>query len=211
MTLSSHTVVHWSPDHDAIAAFEKREAGADLGVLERLAEVVLSGGPIHPTLQRIANAIIAEAILKGALPSKKAGRKNADAFKGHEAAYMFLELRDRGMGRTEAVAAVIEKFHVVERQIDRWVEEYRPMIGRFAEDRERFRVWREICEETGYQDYEATVRMDLNLREGASAVDVRPTQEQLVVEAHRMLEGLRSEKFTDIKSAAIDVLDSAPG
>lgn len=209
MKLSSRTVVHWTPDHDSIAAFEKREAGADRGLLERLAEVVLSGGAVHPDVQRIANAIVAEAVLKGALPTKKVGRKKRDAFTGHEAAYMFFELRDSGASRTEAIAAVIDEFHVVERQIDRWVEQYRPMIGWLVEDRERLRVWRKVCEDTGYQDYEAAVRIDLNLREHKPAVDVTPTQEQLLDRAHQLLEVLRSKKLTDINSAAIDSLDGA--
>lgn len=207
MTLSSNTVVHWTPDHEAISAFQKREAGADLSVLERLSEVVLSGGPVNANLQRIANAIIAEALLKGTLPDKKIGRKNADAFRGHEVAYMYLDLRDGGSKRRAAMAAVNDKFRVDERQIDRWVKQYKPMIGVFVEDRERFRAWRKVCEETGHQDYEATVRIDLNLRKSSPAVDVSTPPEQLLGDAHRLLETLRSENITDNNSAGIDTLD----
>jgi hypothetical protein len=187
--------VHWTPDQYAIAAFQKGESGADLGVLERLADVVLSGGTVNPYLQRIANMILAEAILKGVLPDKKIGRKEADAYRGHEVAYMYLDLKDSRMRRKDAMAAVNDEFRVDERQIDRWVKQYTPMIGTCKEDRERFRTWRKVCEETGYQDYQATVRIDLNLRKHAPAVDVSPAPEQLLGEARRLLAGLRSEKI----------------
>jgi hypothetical protein len=56
-------VVHLTPDGDALAAFGKGDAGAERLVLERLADSVVSGGTVHPDIQKIANAIIAKALL----------------------------------------------------------------------------------------------------------------------------------------------------
>jgi len=195
-------VVHLTPDGDALTAFAKGDAGAERLVLERLADSVLSGGIVNPSIQKIANAIMAEAILKGALPGKKAGRPSADAFRAHEAAYRYFELKDAGMRSGEALAVVRKEFLIDERQIARFVNEFRPMIGWFVEGRERFRAWGQTCDETGFEDYEASVRIDLNLRDGLPAVNTKPSTSQLLESARRVLEALREEN-SDINSPSI--------
>lgn len=201
-------VAHLTPDGDAITAFVNGDAGAERLVLERLADSVLSGGAVNPSLQKIANAIIAKAILDDTLPGKRPGRSKSDPFKGHEVAYRFFELNDAGMSRGDALVAVGNEFGYVERQIERLVKEFRPMIGWFPEDRGRYREWRRVCEETGFEDYEATVRIDLNIRERLAAVNTAPSADQLLHDARHLLEALRVEESFDINSAPIVVGDT---
>lgn len=191
MKLSSKTTVHWTPALDAIRAFALDQPGADLGILEAVTKLVVGGFAVDPTLQKIANAIMAKAVLDGALPTKKRGRGPADPFVRHCVAYRFLELTDGGMSQKEALALVEEEWIVVERNIRSFVSDFKPMIGLFPEDRERFRTWRAACEAMG-QDYEEIVRGDIALRAGEPAGRYEPSHE----DADLLVKQLRAQAST---------------
>lgn len=200
MKLSESRTVHFTPDHDAIAAFLAREPGAERAVMERLADATLKGEEINPIVQKVANAIIAQALLQNGLPPKKVGRKFADAFRGHEAAYRFFELTDGGMPQKDALVVVQQEHGFVDRQIRFFVQRHRPIIGRFPEDRERYRAWRESCEAFG-MSYEASVRIDLNIAEGLPAVPLKQDPQAKLIAAQQFLEAIRAEDITAINSA----------
>ena len=67
-------VTHLSHDAEVAQAFAKNVPGADRRVLERVAEAAALGNVVSPELQKIANAILAVALLNEKLPGRAAGR-----------------------------------------------------------------------------------------------------------------------------------------
>ncbi|MDI3384018.1 hypothetical protein ACFPPF_21925 [Xenophilus aerolatus] len=170
MNPSKRTVVHWTPDADAIISFVANEPGGDRAVLERVAEAVVSGQSLHPDLQELANALIAQALLKGKLPPKASGRPEADPFHGHGVAFRYFELLDAGQQRHEVLDEVSRNFGIEPRHVERLVQQHRAAVGWDVDERAAHRAFKRSCEETGFQDYEEDVRMRLRQAAGLSAL-----------------------------------------
>lgn len=84
-------------------------------VLVIIAEAVLSGAQIDPEFQALANAVIAEAIIKGKLPGMKSGRPAGSAnFDELKVAGEYFELLDAG-GRREDILNELEARHPTEK------------------------------------------------------------------------------------------------
>lgn len=114
--------------------------GAERAVLEELASLVIEGHSINPDFQKVANAIVAKAVLRGLLPPKKMGRpKDSASNVRFAAATMYFDLIDSGKTYADAVSQVAERFHKDERNIMRMVSEHRNEIGETVEERNRKR------------------------------------------------------------------------
>ena len=59
-----------SIEEQVLRALTKDENGADFEVLQTLASLVVAGRKIDPDFQKVANAIVAQAILFDKLPPK---------------------------------------------------------------------------------------------------------------------------------------------
>lgn len=159
-------VTHLSQDAEVAQAFAKNVPGADRRVLERVAESATLGNAVSPELQKIANAILAVALLNEKLPGRAAGRhkKESTALKGVEMAYCYFELLDQAVcARTEALRLVAKRFHVDERHVERAVRDYQWLLGWSIEARGRFRAWRDGLSD---EEYRAAVLLDLRLHKG---------------------------------------------
>ena len=54
----------------ALKPLSNNESGADFGVLQTLAELVVDGKGIDSDFQKVANAIVAQAVFSAGLPLK---------------------------------------------------------------------------------------------------------------------------------------------
>lgn len=188
MALSERRVTHLSPDAAAVLAFAKCKPGADRRVLERVAEAVILGQEISVDLQKIANALLANALFTGKLPAKATGRPKEEflALRGVERAYRYFELLDGN--KKGAAKKVTEKLPVGDRQVEREARKYRWLIGLSPEDRDRFRIWRSAVSN---DEYEADVLISLRQREGRPAVGGPPVDRMAV--ATDLVAALRKE------------------
>ena len=122
--------------------------GADLEVLRTLSSLVIDGRAIDPDFQKVANAIVAQAVLIGSLPAQRKGRpKGIDSSIGLQATAMYFELVDSGVGYAAAVAKVAERFHKDERHIMRMVKSNKIYFGSTPAERNRKREWWKLCAE----------------------------------------------------------------
>lgn len=203
MRLSERRVTHSSPEAEALLAFVSGENGADRRVLELVAKAVIDGFDVNPHIQRVANVLLAKALLDGRLPVKASGRPKQEttSLKGVEITNRFYELLDGGMRRDDALIEAADYFKVEPRQVERAVERYRWLVGHFLEDRERFRAWRAG---TDARDYEASVLIDLRIREKRPPV-ARPTLDDRLTAAPAMLDGLRTEFYRVFHPTAEDL------
>nr|WP_288851881.1 hypothetical protein [uncultured Acidovorax sp.] len=166
MAKTKRHVTHLSQDAEVAQAFAKNAPGADRRVLERVAEAAALGNVVSPELQKIANAILAVALLNEKLPGRAAGRhkKESTALKGVEMAYCYFERLDRAVcARTEALRLVAKQFHVDERHVERAARDYQWLLGWSTEARCRFRAWRGCVSN---EEYREAVLLDLRLHEG---------------------------------------------
>ena len=166
MAKTDRHVTHLSQDAEVAQAFAKNVPGADRRVLERVAEAAALGNVVSPELQKIANAILAVALLNEKLPGRAAGRhkKENTALKGVDMAYCYFELLDQAVcARTEALRLVAKQFHVDERHVERAARDYQWLLGWSTEARCRFRAWRDGVSNEEYQE---AVLLDLRLHEG---------------------------------------------
>jgi hypothetical protein len=132
----------------ALKALADNENGADLNVLRVLAGAVISDEKIEPDFQLVANAIVAQSVLFGKLPSKTKGRpKSPDGVNAKDVAEKYFRLRDNGVSYSDAVANTSARFHKDERHIMRLVKEGKSAIGNNPEDRKRHRAWWTMCAE----------------------------------------------------------------
>ena len=121
----------------ALRELAEDENGADLRVLELLMALVVTGQEIKPEFQRIANAIVAQSVLLGRLPSKPRGRpKDQENDDSRFIAMDYYDLRDTGVSYSDAVAKLSAKYHKDERHIMRLVKRGAPIVGHTKEDRE---------------------------------------------------------------------------
>ena len=168
MTKTDRHITYLSQDAEVAHAFAKNVPGADRRVLERVAEAAALGNVVSPELQKIANAILAVALLNEKLPGRAAGRhkKENTALKGVEMAYCYFELLDQAVcARTEALRLVAKRFHVDERHAERAARDYQWLLGWSTEARGRFRAWRDGLSD---EEYRAAVLLDLRLHKGIS-------------------------------------------
>ena len=130
-----------------LRALTKDENGADFEVLQTLASLVVAGRKVDPDFQKVANAIVAQAILFDKLPPKKKGRpKDPDGLHGWSVAYRYFSLVDSGVRYADAVEQTAAYFHKDERHIMRIVKENKHLIG--GDDpakRKAEREWWQFC------------------------------------------------------------------
>ena len=175
MAKTDQHVTHLSQDAVVAQAFAKNVPGADRRVLERVAEAAALGNVVSPELQKIANAILAVALLNGKLPSRAAGRPKDEEFalKSAEMAYRYFDLLDQGVcSRAETLRQVAKQFHVDERHVERAARDYQWLLGWSIEARCRFRAQRDGLSN---EEYREAVLLDLRLHEG-----VPPTGQPLL-------------------------------
>lgn len=135
-----------SREEQALRALANDENGADYAALITLAGLVLAGEKIDPDFQKVANAIVAQALLFDHLPQKKKGRpKDTDRTKGLSVAGHYFTLMDAGFSYADAVVQVSAIFHKDERHIMRLVKENKKLIGNSREEREKNREWWRLC------------------------------------------------------------------
>jgi hypothetical protein len=131
-----------SREQTALEELKAGKSGAELRVLEVLAENVLSGLSVPADFQTVANIVIAKSFVLGKLPSMSRGRPSAeDQSMGWQVAFLYYQLRDSGMSYADAVSKVSAWFHKDERHIMRLVNANKNEIG--GDDLEARRVHRE--------------------------------------------------------------------
>ncbi len=205
MALSKRIVSHLTPDAAAVLDFLKGKPGSERGVLERIAEATLNGQEVSADLQKIANALLAKALLDEKLPTKAPGRPRDEQaeLKRVEYAYRYFELFDKDV--RHAAQKVSEKFHREVRQVHRDQKKYRWLIGWCEEYRDRFRAWRAgIDEET----YKATILMNLRQRESLPVIN-QPSLHARQRKSRALLESLREELSESMKPLDGDVPEAA--
>lgn len=178
-----------SVEEQAIKALAKDENGADYEVLLTLAGLVVAGREIDPDFQKVANAIVAQAVLFDSLPPKKKGRpKDPDGLNGWSVAYRYFSLVDSGVRYSDAVAQTAAYFHKDERHIMRIVKENKHQVG--GDDpakRKAEREWWQLC-----ADMEEAV-----ISEGG---------EPSVIRMQRMLETIRARNEDRDLIAELDAM-----
>ncbi|MFY7863876.1 hypothetical protein [Roseateles sp.] len=124
----------------AVAA---EENGAEWEALRLFGELIIGGHEIDPLLQRLVNLIIARSFVSGTLPSMRRGRPKSEKTVqlGEQIARAYWDMRDSGVGYTEATAALSAKYHKEVRHISRMVEKHKSAIGTTLEERNRKRKW----------------------------------------------------------------------
>lgn len=132
----------------ALKALADDENGAELNVLQVLAGAVISGTEIESNFQLVANAIVAQSVLFGKLPSKKKGRpESSDGVNARDVAEQYYLLRDDGVSYADSVAKISTLFHKDERHIMRLVKEGKPEIGNSSEERTKKRArWKLLAD-----------------------------------------------------------------
>ena len=165
MALSDRRVSRPSPEVAAALAFANGEPGADRRVLECVADAALRGYQVSAHFQKLANALLAQALFEGKLPAKAAGRRKEELFalRNVERAYRYYELRDGGARRPAEKA--VARSNAGERQVERASSKYKWLIGQDERERERFRAWRAGV---GEEEYKAAVLIEMRLRDGRS-------------------------------------------
>lgn len=185
----------------ALKAIANNENGADYGVLQVLAGLVLGGREIDPDFQKVANAIVVQSLLFDTLPPKRKGRPKNEDGDGFSVALMYYDLLDSGVRYADAVAQVAGEFHKDERHIMRIVKENRHLIGNSKEERQKKRDWWRIC---------AEVRESVIAKGGTPAdeqmlkvfeeADARDRKRDLVGELDEIIEAVVNRRFpTDTK------------
>ena len=136
-----------SVEEQALRALTKDANGANFEVLLTLASLVINGREIDPDFQKVANAIVAQAVFFDRLPPKKKGRpKDPDGLHGWSVANRYFSLVDSGVRYADAVERVAAYFHKDERHIMRIVKENKHLIG--GDDpaqRKAKREWWQLC------------------------------------------------------------------
>lgn len=129
-----------------LKAVAEQANGAEWECLEQFANEVIFHGKINPKLQTTVNLIVAKAVICGALPKKKLGRKKSSEteYLGIKIAQEYWSLRDSGTSYSEAVLQMAEKVHKDERHVMRIVEKHKKSVGLTLEDREQKRQWEEV-------------------------------------------------------------------
>ena len=142
MKLSERRVTSLTPEATAAIAFAKGVAGAERRVLESVGEATIRGKVVSENTQKIANAILAKALLEGKLPPGAPGRPSNESveLKYVECAYRYFDLLDRRI--SHPAQKVADELHLEVRQVERCAKKYKWLIGYFEEDRDRFRAWR---------------------------------------------------------------------
>lgn len=128
------------PQDAALRALAEGKNGAELGVLELLSALVVAGQAVNQDFQRIANAIVAQSVLLGKLPSKPRGRpKDDDNDVSRHIAENYYFMRDAGFSYDEAVSKLTKEYHKEERHIMRLVRFGRRYVWPTKSDREKWR------------------------------------------------------------------------
>lgn len=189
MTLSKRRVFRASPEAAAALAFANGDSGADRRVLECVADAVLRGYQVSADFQKLANALLAQALFEGKLPAKAAGRRKEELFelRNVERAYRYYEFRDGGVRRPAEKTAA--RSSAGTRQVERAMSKYKWLIGWDEQERERFRAWRASISP---DEYESAVLVDLRLRDGRPVTGGASGQ-TLPKKASDMVKALRQE------------------
>lgn len=189
MEKSNRRICRLSPEAAAALAFVNGDPGADRRVLECVADEVLRGHQVSAGFQKLANALLAQALFEGKLPAKAAGRRKDELFelRNVERAYRYYELLDGGARRLAEKAAARSSAGM--RQVERAMSEYKWLIGLNEQERERFRAWRASV---SAEEYESAVLVDLRLRDGRPVTGGASGQ-TLPKKASDMVKALRQE------------------
>lgn len=187
------------PQDAALRALAEGKNGAELGVLELLAALAVAGQEVHQDFQRVANAIVAQSVLLGKLPSKPRGRpKDEDNDVGRHVASDYYDMRDAGASYAEAVAELSAKYHKDERHIMRLARLGRRYVWSTKSDREKwrdlYRVFPAEAVEMFAQRRDEIARDYQQVKEAAMGHDFIGELDDLIdAELDRM-------NFTDMKS-----------
>ncbi len=190
MKFSERRLTILTPDVAAALAFAKGEAGAERRVLERVCEETIRGNVVSENTQRIANAILAKALLEGRLPQKAPGRPSDESveLKYVECAYRYFDLRDRCI--SHPAQKIADELHLDKRQVERCAKKYKWLIGLHEEDRERFRSWRLSASDEEYKD---DILMQIRSRSGRSVAGSPNPETVRLKQASDIVEKMRQE------------------
>jgi hypothetical protein len=132
-----------SEEQRLVKAVAAQKNGAERECLEHLASHAFWGNTIDPNFQAVVNLILAKAIFYEALPLKKLGRPKSQETEnlGRQVAQEYWDMLDSGTGYSEAVQHLANKVHKDERQIMRYVEKHKNMVGLTVKLREQNREW----------------------------------------------------------------------
>jgi hypothetical protein len=147
--MESKKITMKSREQIALDDLKAGKSGAELRVLEVLAESVLSGLSIPVDFQSVANIVIAKSYVLGKLPPMSRGRPSAeDQTMGWQVAFLYFQFRDSGMSYADAVSKVSARFHKDERHIMRLVNANKDEIGGDdLEARRQHREYWKLCAE----------------------------------------------------------------
>lgn len=137
------TLTHtWeSKEEQIMKAVAAQKNGAERECLEHLASHVFLGITIDPAFQSVVNLILAKVIIYEALPLKKLGRPKGQEGENlsRQVAQEYWDMLDSGTSYRDAVQHLANKVHKDERQIMRYVEKHKDMVGLTVELRENNR------------------------------------------------------------------------
>ncbi len=127
----------------AVAA---QENGAEWDCLRRFTDLMIVGDAIDDELQRLVNLIVAKSFVGQALPKMRRGRPKSDELDslGREVAQRYWDMRDAGVGYSEAVTRLAEDIHKDERHVMRPVEKNKKSVGLTPADRAINRRWNDL-------------------------------------------------------------------
>lgn len=192
-----------SIEEQALKALANDENGADLWVLQTLASLVLAGREIDPDFQKVANAIVAQAVLFDRLPPKKKGRpKDPDGIDGWSVAYQYFSLVDSGVRYADAVAQVAAYFHKDERHIMRIVKENKHQVGGDnPAQRKTKREWWQLCADMNEAAIsEGKELVDIAMHEILETQIARDEERDLIAELDAMIDEVLNRRIpTDTK------------
>lgn len=200
MKLSERRVTSITPEATAAIAFAKGVAGAERRVLESVGEATIRGKVVSENTQKIANAILAKALLEGKLPPGAPGRPSNESveLKYVECAYRYFDLLDRRI--SHPAQKVADELHLEVRQVERCAKKYKWLIGYFEEDRDRFRAWRLGASDEEFKD---DILMQMRLRSGRSVTGGTQPEAVRLRKASHLVEKLRQE-LAELIGAPLD-------
>ncbi|MGI4779104.1 MAG: hypothetical protein ACRYGA_13485 [Janthinobacterium lividum] len=136
---------------DMLAARSMGHGFSERNVLLILSESVLSGAPIEPEFQALANAIMAKSIIKDRLPLKRKGAKKGSGIEYSPIVLteQYFDLLDDGMSIGECELEIANLYKLDPRQVRRVVEENKWLFGDHKPARDQRRAdpeWKGIEE-----------------------------------------------------------------
>lgn len=186
----------------AIEALRNQENGAEYGILYLLSEIVYGGGEILPEFQLMANVVIAKSVACNCLPYKKLGRPSGSDEKGIDLTRKYFDMRDSGVGRSDAIMHIEHEFGYDERHISRIIKKYKTLVGDTIEERDGYRRRQE-----NWKRLFSLIHDGMNVAENAAYLE---EQEKRMAKLEAMMNPTDEEVAAFVEKSIQDALATVP-